>query len=220
MARGHRLGAGAGDLAEPIARVAMVVDLLTRQRSGTITLTGADNRLIAAMLHSSDDDAADTLWSRYGGADQAFNNDFPAYGMTGLRPQRGFSATFPYGDFQKAIPDDLDRLINYTLTRLNPAGTASIVAQLQHVDPDQQWGVWGAGPAMAPGNKDGWSPEDHGWVINTAGFAGKGQRYTLAVMNDLGGDGGYDDGVATTTHLSELPLTGRAAGRPMSSPAP
>jgi hypothetical protein len=95
MARGHRLGAGAGDLAEPIARVAMVVDLLTRQRSGTITLTGADNRLIAAMLHSSDDDAADTLWSRYGGADQAFNNDFPAYGMTGLRPQRGFSATFP-----------------------------------------------------------------------------------------------------------------------------
>jgi hypothetical protein len=51
-----------------------------RQRSGTITLTGADNRLIAAMLHSSDDDAADTLWSRYGGADQAFNNDSPPTG--------------------------------------------------------------------------------------------------------------------------------------------
>ena len=80
------------------------------------------------MLHSSDDDAADTLWSRYGGADhQAYNNDFPAYGMTGLRPQRGFSATFPYWGFQKATPDDLDRLINYTLTRLNPADTASIV---------------------------------------------------------------------------------------------
>jgi len=29
-------------------------------------------------------------------------------------------------------------------------------------------------------------------------------------MNDLGGDGGYDDGVATTTHLSELLLAGRA----------
>jgi hypothetical protein len=194
-------------------KLAMVVDLLTRQRSGAITLTGADNRLIAAMLHSSDDAAADTLWSRYGGADhQAFNNDFPAYGMTGLRPQRGFSATFPYWGFQKATPDDLDRLIDYTLTRLNPADTASIVDQLQHVDPDQQWGVWGAGPAMAPGNKDGWSLEDHGWVINTVGFAGRGQRYTLAVMNDLGGDGGYDDGVATTTHLSELLLTGRDVG--------
>jgi hypothetical protein len=39
---------------------------------------------------------------------------------------------------------------------------ASIVDQLQHVDPDQQWGLWGAGPAMAPGNKDGWSLEDRG----------------------------------------------------------
>ena len=190
-------------------KLAMVVDLLTRQRAGLITLTDADNRLMAAMLHSSDDDAADTLWSRYSGADhQAFNNDFPVYGMTGLRPQRGYSDTYPYWGFQKATPDDLDRLINYTLTRLNPADTASIVNQLQHVDANQQWGVWGAGPAMAPGNKDGWSLEDSGWVVNTVGFAGTGQRYTLAVMNDLRSAGGYDDGVATTTHVSQLLLAG------------
>jgi hypothetical protein len=115
----------------------MVVDLLTRQRAGSITLTDADNRVIAAMLHSSDDDAADTLWTRYG-ADH------------------------------------------------------------------QRWSL---------ATKDGWSLEDSGWVANTVGFAGKGQRYTLAVMNDLGGSGGYDDGVATTTHLSQLLLAGRDAGR-------
>jgi hypothetical protein len=190
-------------------KLAMVVDLLTRQRAGSIKLTDADHRLIGAMLHSSDDDAADTLWSRYGGADhQAYNNDFPAYGMTDLRPQRGYSNIFPYWGFQKATPDDLDRLINYTLTRLDPADTASIVNQLQHVDTNQQWGVWGAGPAMTPGNKDGWSLEDRGWVVNTVGFAGSGQRYTLAVMNDLGGAGGYADGVATTTHLSQVLLAG------------
>jgi hypothetical protein len=203
-----------GHAADPVwtastIKLAMVVDLLTRQRAGSITLTDADHRLIGAMLHSSDDDAADTLWSRYGGADhQAYNNDFPAYGMTGLRPQRGYSNIFPYWGFQKATPDDLDRLINYTLTRLSPADTASIVNQLQHVDTNQQWGVWGAGPAMAPGNKDGWSLEDRGWVVNTVGFAGNDQRYTLAVMNDLGGAGGYDDGVATTTHLSQVLLAG------------
>jgi hypothetical protein len=190
-------------------KLAMVVDLLTRHYAGKITLTDDDNRLIAAMLHSSDDDAADTLWTRYGGADhQAYNNDFPAYGLTGIRPQRGYSNIFPYWGFQKATPDDLDRLMSYTLTRLNPADTANIVNQLQHVDPNQQWGVWGAGPAMAPGNKDGWSQEDTGWVINSVGFAGRGQRYTLAVMNDLGGSGGYDDGVATTTHLAQLLLAG------------
>ena len=127
-------------------KLAMVVDLSTRQRAGSITLTDADNRLIAAMLNSSADE------------------------------RRG------------------------------------IVIQLQRVDPNQQWGVWGTGPAMAPGNKDGWSLEDRGWVVNTAGFAGKGQRYSLAVMNDLGGEGGYDDGVATTTHLSQLLLAGRDAG--------
>jgi hypothetical protein len=191
-------------------KLAMAVDLLTRRRAGAITPTDGDDRLIAAMLHSSDDDAADTLWSRFGGADhQAYNNDFPGYGMTGLRPQRGYSNTFPYWGFQKATPDDLDRLINYTLTRLHPADTASIVNQLQHVAVNQQWGVWGAGAAMAPGNKDGWSLEDTGWVVNTVGFAGDGQRYTLAIMNDLGREGGYDDGVATTTRLSQLLLPGR-----------
>lgn len=203
----------AGDLiwTASTIKLAMVVDLLTRQREGSISLSADDRAAMAAMLHSSDDDAADTLWARYSGDDhQSFNRDFPRYGMTDLVPQRGFSTMFPYWGFQKSTAADLDRLINYTLTRLAPADTAEIVTALQHVDPDQRWGVWGAGPQMAPGNKDGWSSEQGGWVINSVGFAGAGQRYTLAVMNALGGQGGYDDGVATTTELSRLLLAGRA----------
>jgi hypothetical protein len=203
--------AHAGDLiwTASTIKLAMVVDLLNRHYAGTLNLTPADQNLIAAMLHSSDDDAADTLWSRYGGPDHtAFNAAFPRYGMTDLTPQRGFSSIYPYWGFQKTTANDLDRLINYTLTRLNPTDTASIVHQLQNVDPDQQWGVWGAGPAMAPGNKDGWSQEQGGWVTNSVGFAGAGQRYTLAIMNALGGQGGYDDGAETTTHLSALLLAG------------
>jgi hypothetical protein len=193
-------------------KLAMVVDLLTRQRAGTIALSNSDRGLMAAMMHSSDDDAADTLWAHYGGGDhRAFNADFPRYGMTDLAPQRGFSGTFPYWGFQKSTANDLDRLINYTLTQLAPADTAAIVEQLQHVAPNQQWGVWGAGPAMLPGNKDGWSLEQGGWVVNSVGFAGQQQRYTLAVMNSLGSDGGYNDGVATTTHLGQLLLQRRDA---------
>jgi hypothetical protein len=131
--------------------------------------------------------------------------------MTDLAPQPGFSDTFPYWGFQKSTANDLDRLINYTLTQLAPADTAAIVEQLQHVAPNQQWGVWGAGPAMLPGNKDGWSLEQGGWVVNSVGFAGQQQRYTLAVMNSLGSDGGYNDGVATTTHLGQLLLQRRDA---------
>ncbi len=201
----------AGDLiwTASTIKLAMVVDLLSRHYAGKLDLSGSDQQLVAAMLHSSDDDAADTLWSRYGGPDHtAFNAAFPSYGMTDLTPQRGFSSTYPYWGFQKTTANDLDRLINYTLTRLDPADTASIVHQLQNVDPNQQWGVWGAGPAMTPGNKDGWSQEQGGWVTNSVGFAGAGQRYTLAIMNSLGAQGDYDDGAETTTHLSALLLNG------------
>jgi hypothetical protein len=202
----------AGDLiwTASTIKLAMVVDLLNRQRAGTMSLSADDRRLIAAMLHSSDDDAADTLWSRYGGADhQAFNTAFPRYGMTGLQPQRGFTDIYPYWGFQKSTADDLDRLINYVLTTFDPSDRADVVSQLQQVAPDQQWGVWGAGASMMPGNKDGWSLEQGGWVVNSVGFAGPGQRYTLAVMNSLGNAGGYDDGVETTTQLSRLLLAGR-----------
>ena len=204
----------AGDLVWTAStiKLAIVVDLLTRERAGLIALTNDDRALMATMLHSSDNDAADTLWSRYGGSDhQSYNRDFPRYGMTDLQPQRGFSTVYPYWGFQKATANDLDRLMAYTLTGLDPYDTASIVGELQRVDADQHWGVWGAGPAMTPGNKNGWSEEQGGWVINSVGFAGAGQRYTLAVMNALNGQGGYDDGVATTTRLSQLLLAGREA---------
>jgi hypothetical protein len=191
-------------------KLAMVVDLLTRERAGTVTLSDSDRKLMAAMMHSSDDDATDTLWARYGGPDhQAYNAAFPRYGMTDLQPQRGFSSIYPYWGFQKSTANDLDRLINYTLSNLTPAETSAIIYEMQHVATNQQWGVWGAGPAMAPGNKDGWSLEQGGWVVNSVGFAGPGQRYTLAVMNSLGGAGGYDDGVATTTRLGQVLLAGR-----------
>ncbi|MBV8932952.1 MAG: tat pathway signal sequence, partial [Kutzneria sp.] len=151
-------------------KLAMVVDLLLRDRAGTIALSGDDRALIGAMLNSSDDKAADTLWFRYAGKDHmAFNSAFPRYGMTSLQPQRGFSTFYPYWGFQKCTPDDLDRLINYVLTELPANLRDYLVAQLRSVAPIQQWGVWGAGPAARPGNKDGWSLEQGGWVMNTVG---------------------------------------------------
>lgn len=189
-------------------KLAMVADLLTRERAGQLRLSDADRRLMVAMLQHSDNAAADTLWARYGGADQVFNANFPRYGMPNVRPQAGFGDVFPYWGFQKATADDFDGLMNYVLNGLAPADTAAVVAEMQRVDGQQQWGVWGAGAAMAPGNKNGWSQEQGGWVVNSVGFAGPQQRYTLAVMNALGDEGGYEDGVTTTTRLSRILLAG------------
>ena len=186
-------------------KLAMTVDLFLRDRAGTVRLTSGDRDLIQRMLHSSDDDAADTLWFRYAGADHlTFNRDFPRYGMTSLQPQRGFTEYYPYWGFQKCTADDLDRLVNYVLTRLPADLRTYIVGQLRTVAANQQWGVWGAGPAWRPGNKDGWSLEQGGWVMNSVGFVGPGERYTLALMNSLRGQGGYDAGRQTDTHLAAL----------------
>lgn len=186
-------------------KLAMVVDLFTRDRSGSISLTSGDRALVRAMLHTSDDEAADSLWFKYAGADHmAFNNDFPRYGLTSLRPQSGYSKYNPYWGFQKCTPQDLDRLMTYVLTKLPASERSYIVHELRTVDPIQQWGVWGAGPAADPGNKDGWSEEDGGWVMNTVGFVGDGERYVVSVMNNLRGEGGYDEGRATVTQVSKL----------------
>jgi hypothetical protein len=191
-------------------KLAMTVDLFLRDRAGTISLTSSDRSLIQRMLHSSDDNAADTLWFKYAGSDHlTFNDDFRRYGLTSLSPKRGYTRYFPYWGFQKCTPNDLDRLVNYVLTKL-PAETRDyIVEQLMHVDPDQQWGVWGAGQAAQPGNKDGWSEEDTGWVMNSVGWVGPAQRYTLAVMNSLNRQGVYADGQATDNNVAKLLFTGR-----------
>lgn len=196
---------------ESTIKLAMAVDLLLRDRAGTINLTNADHSQIQRMLHSSDDDAADALWNKYSGSDNtAFNRDFAKYGMTSLTPEHGYSSVYPYWGFQKGTPNDLDRLVNYLLNEAPASVRSYIVGQLSSVAPNQQWGVWAAGRAAEPGNKDGWGQEDTGWVMNTVGWAGPSQRYTLVVMNSLNHHGGYDDGRLTDSHIAELLFAGRA----------
>jgi hypothetical protein len=185
-------------------KLAMAVDLLTRERAGLVHLTAADRSTMDKMLKVSDDDAADTLWFRYGGPDYATR--FPAYGLTSVTFVSGFQH---YWGWMKCTAADLDRLIRYVLERMPAADRAYLVDTLRAVGANQQWGVWGAGPAARPGNKDGWSLEQGGWVINSVGFVGPGERYTLAMMNSLRGEGGYAEGVATDTHIAALLFAGR-----------
>lgn len=179
-------------------KLAMVVNLLERHRSGAIRLSAQDRTLMTAMLHSSDDDAADTLWKRYNG--RTFNAAFGAYGMTELVAQKGYSATFPYWGFEKCTTNDLDRLINYVLDELPAEDRAYVVGQMRDVGPEQQWGAWGPDS----GTKNGWSQEDSGWVMHSVGFIGPQERYTVAIMNDLKGEGGYDEGRATDTEIIRI----------------
>ncbi len=193
-------------------KLAIAEDLLNRARVGAITLTPEDRTQMESMLATSNDAAADFLWNKYAGPDrQAFNNAFRANGMTGLvpRPTNGNGHLFPDWGFQQCAPADLDRLMNNVLDHMHPDDRGYLLDRMRKVDTNQHWGVWGAGDALHPGLKNGWSDENGGWVVNSVGFAGPGERYTLAVMNSLGDQGGYTDGEETTTHVAQLLFGGR-----------
>ncbi|WP_442790067.1 tat pathway signal sequence [Nocardia sp. CDC160] len=196
-------------------KLAIAEDLLNRARVGAIQLGPDDRALMESMLATSNDNAADILWNKYAGVDRmAFNNAFRANGMTGLVPMPPTTnieqvKLFPDWGFQQCSPADLDRLMDNVLTRMHPDDRAYLLDRMRHVDTNQHWGVWGAGAAMNPGLKNGWSDEQGGWVVNSVGFAGPGERYTLAIMTEQGDQGGYADGAETTTHVAQLLFQGR-----------
>jgi hypothetical protein len=181
-------------------KLAMVVDLLLRNDSGDVSLTDTDRDLIRQMLYSSEDRAADALWGSYGGED--FASRFPTYGMIDMT----FTDEHPHTwGWIRTTAADLERLMRYVLEELPKAHRDYLVAEMRAVAPNQQWGVWGAGPDALPGNKNGWSDDDPGggWVINSAGFVGPGERYSVAIMNSTGMvEGGYEIGKETTTGVA------------------
>ena len=155
------------------------------------------------MLRRSDDLAANRLWFAYGG--DAIVGRFPSYGapdamfVSGLRRHWGS---------MKCTPDDLAGMMRYVLEDMPASLRDQILNPLRGVASNQQWGVWSAGPALRPGNKNGWWGYSTGYVINSVGFLGDGGRYVLSLMSDGAGEGGYDTGVATTSGAARMMFGG------------
>ena len=187
-------------------KLAMVVDLLLRNDSGALSLTDEDRQLMHKMLNTSDNDAANTLWDRYGKED--FATRFPSYGLTDMK----FTAEHPHRwGWVMTTANDLDRLMNFVLTKLPISYRGYIVDEMRTVDPVQQWGVWGAGSAAEPGNKNGWSDDnaDGSWITNSVGFVGPAERFTLSIMNNTKVvKDGFEVGKETTTELSRILFDG------------
>jgi hypothetical protein len=194
------------------SKLAMAVTLLARNAAGVIHLSGGDWATLGHMLHVSSDSAADDLWFKYGAS--FYTSYFGQIGLAHARylPQAGVSG--PYWGEMTCPATDLSRLVGYVLGGLPAAGRSYLVEQLRHVAADQHFGVWGAGPGSQPGNKDGWSVEKPGWIINSAGFAGPRARYTLAMMNSLNGQGGYRAGTDTLTQVAALLFRGHQVAAP------
>jgi len=128
-------------------KLAMVADLLVRERRGSVRLAPADQPLIDAALRESADGAADRLWHAYENA--GFLSRIRAFGMTGAS-----FTSHAYWGAMTCSADDLSNLMDYVLNRLPDRDRDEIVDDLQHVSPVQHWGVWGAGSHNQPGTKE------------------------------------------------------------------
>jgi hypothetical protein len=200
------------------SKLAMAVTLLLQNQAGAIHLSRGDWLVLHEMLHVSSDSAADTLWFKFGAP--LFTGFFPRIGLASARYVPAPGITPPYWGEMTCPATDLSRLVGYVLDDLPGPLRRYLVTTLSHVAADQHFGVWGAGSASHPGNKDGWSVEQPGWIIDSAGFAGPRQRYTLAMMNSLNGLGGYHAGTDTVTQVAAILFRGHQIAAPRARATP
>lgn len=185
-------------------KLALAVALREQGRAGEVTLDDQANNQINAMLSSSDNNAADALWNKYvTNATAMMTRLRDRYGMKSA----GYVAGFPsrWG-FVKCTAQDLANLMSYVLEKAVAEDRTFFLNAMRNVATVQRWGVWGAGPDLQPGVKNGWSVEkDDGkghWITATVGFAGPNARYVVAAMyhQPPGGDS-IDQGVHVLTDL-------------------
>jgi hypothetical protein len=200
------------------SKLAMAATLLMQDQAGVIHLSGKDWSVMHDMLHVSSDTAADTLWFRFGA--RFYTSYFPRIGLASAQYVSAPGITPPYWGEMLCSAADLSHVIGYVLDDMPAPLRRYLVTTLSHVATDQHFGVWGAGSANHPGNKDGWSVEQPGWIINSVGFAGPRQRYTLAMMNSLNGHGGYHAGTETITQVAAILFRGHRVQAPEVSATP
>jgi len=141
-----------------------------------VTLSDSDRKLMAAMMHSSDDDATDTLWAATADPITRPSTRFPRYGMTDLATATRVQQHYPYWGFEKSTANDLDRLINYTLTNLHLRDRSHRVRAAERAT-NQQWGGGGRGACNGAGQQGRLVAGAGRWVVNSSDSQEPGQRY-------------------------------------------
>jgi hypothetical protein len=195
-------------------KLAMVTDVMQRQNAGRLSLGLAGWELISEILHNSDDAAGDQLW--FADENDGFLQRIRGFGMRTAY----FSGSPPYWGFMYCSARDLGNLMDYVLDRLPAYDRNYIVHRMRRVSPIEQWGVWGAGSAKRPGNKDGWENQGSAWITDTVGFADSDERYTLAIMDNLGGAGDFHQGSTTLTEIASLLFRGHLSPAPTAEATP
>ncbi|GGG07025.1 putative lipoprotein LppW [Rhodococcoides trifolii] len=200
---GTYMGVGDTDPIETASVVKLFIadDILFRESRGEIVLTQTDLDNLAPMLTSSDDSAAEVLWSSYGDTDI----------VTRVASRYGLVATTPpaNGRWWNTETTAAD-IVRYYASLLDGTGGLArdradrIIGLLESFTPEgtdgypQSFGIPSALPGETTrGVKQGWMCcVSNRWIHLSTGFVGDGARYVVAVMSReelyQGADGAAD----------------------------
>lgn len=192
-AQSWRLGDGRAQAEASVVKLDILETLLARQ-DGT-GLSAGDQSMSRLMIEDSDNDAATSLWNEAGAAAGigAYNDKA---GLTRTTPSQCVTcAGFPWPGWglTTSVPYDQLTLLKQLVTPgphplLSPAQRSYALSLMEHVTPDQRWGVSGGVPAgVTVALKNGWLPlndTNTNWQVNSVGWvSGAGRDYLIAVFS-------------------------------------
>lgn len=189
-------GATSGMYEGSIAKVDIAETLMLQHQQRHTTLSSSDRRLLTAMIEHSDNDAANTLWTREGGRTAV------AKANTELGLRHTTLGTGIYWGFSRTNAGDQLALLQALVQRDGPLTAKSqayVRGLMRNVESDQRWGV--ATLADDPDDtslKNGWlasSLDDNRWLVNSLGIVHRhGHTYLMAVLTQHGSSfaGGID----------------------------
>lgn len=161
-----------------------ILETLLRDSMVTRAPLGEETREVAEdMIEESDNDDATELWNQVGGAS----------GIAAYDRRAGLKQTDPgtdgyWGETTTSALDQI-RLLRQLVDRhvlLDRASQRYQLGLMQHVTPDQRWGVSGGVPSgVQVALKNGWVPlTGYGdWEVNSIGrIRGDGRWYLIAVL--------------------------------------
>ncbi len=177
-----------------------ILETLLHQSRGALSY---DARVTAeGMIDDSDNDDATDLWNAAGGGT----------GVAAYNRVAGLTQTSPniagyWGLTLTSAADQIKLLteLAYPSGVLTAGSRRYALSLMEHITPDQDWGVSGGVPHNATvALKNGWLPTgEYGWEINSIGWVrGDRRDYLIAVLT--ANDPGEEYGVETIEHISSV----------------
>ncbi len=147
-------------------KIPIMLTMLSQAEQQNRPLLESEVQLLQAMIESSDNDAAQSLYQEIGTA-FGMNSFLNSHGLTGIIPNPNTWGT------STASPQAMAHLLAafYARDLLSATGTSYALSLMQNIAPDQRFGVGDTAPQGAiVSMKDGWLALDQGWAVNSSGI--------------------------------------------------